>query len=226
MNSKSGRKRPCAHDVIPSDDEIIPNPKKTEVHSHTEDVPENVDINDQDNNLPVQELTCEDGMFPNDYDSQDYFMPSPSPTRYFDDGNDLPGTLMFQEKPVEVSKQMQHVVSENHNIFDSPPIGPLYTVIPDELTSYLPGAFLHSYVLTSYKDKSMLQELFQQQKECCPNTFVVCVETTEDTMIYDVLDDPTSICTTLNSLKTMNPLIANLLIDYFEVQKWSTYVVT
>ena len=38
-------------------------------------------------------------------------------------------------------------------------------------------------------------------------------------MIYgDVLDDPTSIPTTLNLL---NPLIANLLIDYFEVQKWS-----
>jgi len=73
----------------------------------------------------------------------------------------------------------------------------------------------------------MLQELFQQQKECCPNTFVICVEATEDAMIYnDVLDDPTSICTTLNLLKTMNPLIANLLIGYFEVQKWSTYVVT
>ena len=84
---------------------------------------------------------------------------------------------MFQETPIEVAKQMQQVVSESCNIFDSPPIGPLYTVIIHELTSYLPGAFLHSYVLTTYKDQSILQKLFQQHKECCPSTFVISVET-------------------------------------------------
>jgi len=31
---KSGRKCPCANNVMPSDDKIIPNPKKTELHSH------------------------------------------------------------------------------------------------------------------------------------------------------------------------------------------------
>ena len=129
---------------------------------------------------------------------------------------------MFRDTPIEVSEQMYHVVLENCNIFDSPPIGPLYTVIPDELTSYLPGAFLHSYVLTTYKDKSTLQELFQQRKESCPSTFFISVESPEDCMTYgDVLNDPTSIPTTLNLLKAMNPLIENLLIDYFEVQKWS-----
>ena len=116
-------------------------------------------------------------MIPDDYDSQDHFTPSPSPTRYFDDNNDLPGTSIFQDTPVEVSEQIQHIVLENCNIFDSPLIGPLYTVIPDELTSYLPGVFPHSYVLTTYKDKSILQELFQQHKECCPSTFVTMRKT-------------------------------------------------
>jgi len=124
---KSGRKRPRANDAYPSDGdlEVTLNPKKTEVYSHTENVPGNVDINHPESSLPDQAsnaCTSEDDMISDDYDSQDNFMPSLSPARYFDDGNGLPGTSMFQETPIEVSKQMQQVVSESCNIFDSPPI--------------------------------------------------------------------------------------------------------
>ena len=66
-------------------------------------------------------------------------------------------------------------------------------------------------------------KLFQQHHEHCPLTIVVLPESQKDNNSFysDVLDDPESVPQTLNLLKTMNLLLANLLIDYFEVHTWS-----
>ena len=139
-----------------------------------------------------------------------------------DNGNLPPGTSMYHDTPIEVSEKMQHVILENSTIFDQPPMGPLHTLIPEQLTSYLPSSFLHSYVVTTYKDKSKLDDLFHRHKEPIPLTIAISAESPEDNnKIYeDVVNEPETVQTTLNVLRTMDPIISNLLIDYFEVEKW------
>ena len=92
-------------------------------------------------------------------------------------------------------------------------MGPLYTLIPEQLTSYLPSSFWHSYVVTTYKDKSKLDDFLQEYKEPCPVTFVISAESPEDNnKIYDdVVNDPTTVPTTLSALQSLNPIVANLL---------------
>ena len=76
--------------------------------------------------------------------------------------------------------------------------------------------------MTTYKDKLKLDDLFHWHKEPIPLTIAISAESPEDNnKIYeDVVNDPETVQTTLNVLRTMNPIISNLLIDYFEVEKW------
>ena len=229
-DKRSGRKRPRANDVDPGDsDEIKQSPKKCapEIKDGT---PENLDAvqHENDGNLiNLTEKTSDSYTHEDEYVSDDednsFSIPTPSPINRFQDyENAPPGASMYHDTPIEVSEKMQHVVLENSTIFDQPPMGPLHTLIPEQLTSYLPSSFLHSYVVTTYKDKLNLDNLFHQHKEPIPLIIVISAESPDDTnKIYeDVVNDPETVQATLNVLRTMNPIIANLLIDYFEVEKW------
>ena len=43
-------------------------------------------------------------------------------------------------------------------------------------------------------------------------------------MYEDVITDPESVESTVKSLLLMDPTLANLLIDYFEVHTWSKHI--
>ena len=141
-----------------------------------------------------------------------------SPPPYVHDENAPPGASMFYDTPIPVSENMQRVISKNDDMFEYTPIGPLYKRIPDQLQNFLPQAFLHSCVTTTEQDKCELDGLFKQHQEPNPNviTFPYC-----EKIYSDVIDDPESSATTLKVLQAINPILANLLIDYYEAHTWS-----
>ena len=84
----------------------------------------------------------------------------------------------------------------------------------------LPDAFLHSYVIHNHHDKAKFDDLFRQKKEPLP---LVIVLQKFDEMYDDVITDPESVRGTIKALQSLDPTLANLLIDYFEAHTWSKH---
>ena len=119
------------------------------------------------------------------------------------------------ETPIEVTQGIQEIVN-SHSGFSAKPLGPMHKCINKELQNYLPPSFLHYYILTNTQDASELSKLFILHKEHPPNV-IVYPFTSE--MYQDVLKDPDSGYPTISLLQKENPMIANVLIDYFEMHK-------
>ena len=135
----------------------------------------------------------------------------------FNDGVDLENLFAF-ETPIEVTNEMQEVIN-NHSGFSAKPLGPIHKCINEQLQHYLPPSFLQYYILSNSQDSSELGKLFSLHKEHPPNVIVypfVCNE-----MYQDVFDDPDSGSAAITLLQKENPVIANVLIDYFEIHKIS-----
>ena len=113
---------------------------------------------------------------------------------------------------------MQEVVNK-HSGFSEKPLGPIHKCINEQLQNYLPPSFLQYYILTNSEDASELDKLFKLHKEHPPNVIVYHSACTE--MYQDVLDDPDSGYGAICLLQKENPVIANVLIDYFEIHKLS-----
>ena len=213
-DKRSGRKRPRRKDMTTDENDSPSNPKKMD----TNDDP--LDNSGSTHENPEGNLTNpgEDVLIPDENIPSVNSPPPFSPPRYVGEENAPPGASMIYESPIIVSEKMQHVISENDNMFEHKPIGPLYNFIPQQLQSFLPPAFLHSYVVVTHQDKSALDELFNQHQEPYPVviTFPYC-----DKIYSDVIDDPKSASTTVKILQGMNPILANVLIDYYEVHTWS-----
>ena len=134
-----------------------------------------------------------------------------------------PGASMFFDKTIKISDKMQQIIATNGSIFEKMPIGPLYQCLPESLHCHLPDAFLHSYVIHNYYDKAKFDDLFKQNNEDLPS--IIVMENSEK-MYEDVITDPESVESTVKSLLLMDPTLANLLIDYFEVHTWSKTCLT
>lgn len=93
---------------------------------------------------------------------------NPFNNQHLHEENAPPGASMIYETPIRVSEKMQHVISENDNMFEYMPVGPLYNFIPQQLKDILPPAFLHSFVVMTEQDKSALVKLFKQYQESYP----------------------------------------------------------
>ena len=133
----------------------------------------------------------------------------------------VPGASMFLDETVQISDEMQQIIATNGSIFEKKPIGPLYQYLPESLQCLLPDAFLHSYVIHNCYDKAKFDDLFKQNNEHPAS--VIVMENSEK-MYEDVITDPESVESTVKSLLLMDPTLANLLIDYFEVHTWSKHI--
>ena len=125
------------------------------------------------------------------------------------------------ETPIEVTQGMQEIVN-SHSGFSTKPLGPMHKCINKEFQNYVPPSFLHYYILTNHQDASELDKLFNLHKEHPPNV-IVYPYTSE--MYQDVLEGPHSGYATISLLQKENPIIANVLIDYFEMHKRSIYTI-
>ena len=173
---------------------------------------------------------------PGDYEMTQELILDEEPTEDYDDIPDLfddrlstmyayedkgaPGASMYYDKTVEVSDNMQQLIVSYSSIFENMPTGPMYKCLPESLHHLLPDAFLHSYVIHSHHDKAKFDDLFKQHKEPLP---LVIVMQKFDKMYDDVITDPESIASTIKALQSLDPTLANLLIDYFEAHTWSKH---
>ena len=83
--------------------------------------------------------------------------------------------------------------------------------------------FIAMSFTTTYYDKAKFDNLFKQNNEDLPS--IIVMENSEK-MYEDVITDPESVESTVKSLLLMDPTLANLLIDYFEVHTWSKTCLT
>ena len=127
------------------------------------------------------------------------------------------GESFALETPIEVTQEMQEIV-DSHSGFSAKPLGPMHKCINKELQNHLPPSFLHYYILTNTQDASELAKLFNLHKEHPPNV-IVYPYTSE--MYQDVLECPDSGYAAISLLQKEIPVIANVLIDYFEMHKQS-----
>ena len=173
----------------------------------------NCDLPDIYDKVTQEQMVNEESDFdqiPNPYDDEQL-------TMYKEKG--APGASMYYDKTVLVSNKMHQVIVSNSSRFGSVPIVPLYKCLPQSLHRLLPDAFLHSYVIHDQSDKGKLDDLFTHNKE---HPASVIVEKSEK-LYEDVITDPESVETTVKNLYSLNPTLANLLIDNFEAHTWSTY---
>ena len=85
----------------------------------------------------------------------------------------------------------------------------------------LPSAFLHCYIIANYEDSEMMAQLCQEYNEKVPERIIRGYHTT----IYeDVLNDLSADSDVLDLLKKENLIVANVLIDYFEIHKKSKFI--
>ena len=174
----------------------------------------NCDLSDKCDKVTQEQMVNEESDFdqiPNPYDDEQL-------TMY--EGKGAPGASMYYDKTVLVSDKMQEVIVSNSSRFGSVPIGPLYKYLPQSLHHLLPGAFHHSYVIHDQSDKAKFDDLFTHNKEHPAS--VIVVEKSEK-LYEDVITDPESVETTVKNLCSLDPTLANLLIDYFEAHTWSKY---
>jgi len=110
---------------------------------------------------------------------------------------------------------MQNII-DAHSKFDAKPIGPLHKHLSEHFKYTLPSAFLHCYIVSSYEDSTTIMQLCQDHHEVPPERLVrdYCTE------IYtDALNDSNADANVITLLQQENPVVANLLIDYFGLHK-------
>lgn len=137
-----------------------------------------------------------------------------------EDENVLAGESYNDQRPIKLSKKMQKII-DNSQDFTAKPIGPLYKHLSENFTLMLPSAFLHCYIVANYEDSEMMAQLCREYKEKAPERIIRDYHTT----IYeDVLNDLSADSGVVDLLKKENPIVANVLIDYFEIHKQSKFI--
>jgi len=107
-------------------------------------------------------------------------------------------------------------IIDRHPCFSAKPIGPIYKHVTDTLRHLLPAAFLHTYIVASHSDAAEMAKLCCKHQEMVPDRLVREYATE---IFPDVLIDPATDMNALEILRKLKPVVANLLIDYFELQK-------
>jgi len=132
----------------------------------------------------------------------------------------LEGESYVNQRPLKISQGMQKII-DDYSKFDAKPIGPLYKHLSEHFRYTLPSAFLHCYIVASYDDSAAIIQLCQDHHEVPPERLVrsYCTE------IYaDVLNDTNADTDAINLLQQENPVVANLLIDYFGLHKHRKFI--
>ena len=130
------------------------------------------------------------------------------------------GDSYTHQRSIKISQKMQNII-DKHPHFSAKPIGPLYQHLSDNFRCMLPSSFLHCYVVASYEDSEVLAKLCQKYKEAVPDRII----REYGTELYeDIMNDSTAESYVIKLLREENPVVANLLIDYFEIHKQSKYI--
>lgn len=112
---------------------------------------------------------------------------------------------MMNENPVYVSEEMRDIV-ESVSTFSFKPIGPIAdcVVSSELLQGPISQSFLSSYIVNSAEDAEKMRELFKAYKQPQPDLIVYPFDTPK----YPIVE-------THHILSVENPILANLLIDFF-----------
>ena len=108
-------------------------------------------------------------------------------------------------------------IINNHPGFSATPLGPVYKHLSVKFHNMVPIAFLHVYIVTSQQDAALLAKLCLKDQQPVPDRIVYNFAG----KMYEAVTEATKHVNfeTVNALKDENPTIANVLIDYFELQK-------
>lgn len=107
------------------------------------------------------------------------------------------------------SEEMKELI-KNTKAFSFPPIGPIGDCISSTFFQHhMPQSFLQSYIVNSNEDARRFHQLFIQKNEYPPT---VVVYPFKQKVLYD---DVKMNLQMLEMFQSENPVIANLIIDYF-----------
>ena len=109
---------------------------------------------------------------------------------------------------------MQSIISHSTQ-FSAKPIGPIHSCISDKrIKASLPSSFLNAYIVDNCADYDSLKKSCEQHNELVPDHIVYPFSQ----KLYDDLEkDPKANIGMIESLKHEDPIIANVLVDHFNL---------
>ena len=143
---------------------------------------------------------------------------------YHCDDDALPGASFYCDNPVVLSEDIQEHIKQ---FFSSTEVlGPLLTCLPKDIVeeNNLPTTFLHTWVVDNNHDASRLQSFCIENRYQVPlmiiYNFVTEMYSTDELM----RESQKANKDVIERLHKINPTIANVLIDYFNVHENSKHM--